>query len=139
MTDKRAEAHDRASLLVQTGQALIQAAAAGIFGGKPITIHRVDSIAGPRAGGVDLYAGVQTGLLAHPDWSEPPGEGWTDLFDPARLSSFFLPSPRPRLFLIDNNSPPVIPTIRPWSAPGATRPCWLCSWTPDCVSPRSAR
>jgi len=56
--------NQQADLLVQTGQALIQAAAAGTFGGKPISILRVETIAGPRAGGVDLYAGVQTGILA---------------------------------------------------------------------------
>ena len=27
-------------------------------------------------------------FLAHPDWSEPPCQTWTDLFDPARLSTF---------------------------------------------------
>ena len=30
-------------------------------------------------------------FLAHPDWSEPPDEGWTDLFDPSRLSTFTPP------------------------------------------------
>ncbi|HIP97633.1 MAG TPA: hypothetical protein EYH32_10515 [Anaerolineae bacterium] len=55
---------ERANLLVQTGQALIQAAAAGTFGGKPISIIRAETISGPRAGSVDLYAGVQTGILA---------------------------------------------------------------------------
>ena len=56
--------NQQTDLLLQTGQALIQAAAAGTFGGKPISILRVETVAGPRAGGVDLYAGVHTGVLA---------------------------------------------------------------------------
>ncbi|MBC7250510.1 MAG: hypothetical protein H5T62_09520 [Anaerolineae bacterium] len=42
-----------------------------------------------------LLARPHDDFLAHPDRSEPPGEGWTDLFDPARLSSF-APAPQPQ-------------------------------------------
>ena len=57
MTDKRAD------LLIQTARAFIQAAGAGAFGGRSIQILRAETVAGPRAGAVALYAGLETGRL----------------------------------------------------------------------------
>lgn len=53
----------RAELLTQMSQAIIQAAAAGALTGSPIQVFRAEVIAGPRAGAVQLYAGLATGAL----------------------------------------------------------------------------
>ncbi len=52
----------RTELLTQMSQAIIRAAAAGVLG-DPIQVFRAEIVAGPRAGAVQLYAGLATGIL----------------------------------------------------------------------------
>ena len=51
------------ALLRQTAQAVIEAAMTGALGGNPIPIQRAETIAGPRAGAIRLFAGLGTGDL----------------------------------------------------------------------------
>jgi hypothetical protein len=57
MADKRGE------LLTQMSQAIIQAAGSGVLTGDALPVFRAEVIAGPRAGAVQLYAGLSTGPL----------------------------------------------------------------------------
>jgi hypothetical protein len=57
MADRRAE------LVVQAAQALVNAAGAGMITGEPLPIYRAETVAGPRAGALRLYAGLGTGPL----------------------------------------------------------------------------
>ncbi len=63
----RESRHDkREALLNQLASQVIQAASAGALTGhasQPITIQKADTIAGPRAGAVEFYAGIQAGAL----------------------------------------------------------------------------
>ncbi len=55
---------ERAELLVQTAQGLVQIAGMGVLTkGEPVQVFRVETVAGPRAGAVRLYAGLATGTL----------------------------------------------------------------------------
>lgn len=49
-------------LLTQTAQSLLTALQTGALG-RPIPAYRVETIAGPRAGAVRVYAGLETGTL----------------------------------------------------------------------------
>ena len=57
MADKRAE------LLMETANALIQATAASVLTNEPLRVFRAETIAGPRAGAVRLFAGLDAGTL----------------------------------------------------------------------------
>lgn len=57
MDDRRAE------YLMQTAQALVNAAASGFLASEAMPIFRVETVAGPRAGAVRLFAGLGTGSL----------------------------------------------------------------------------
>jgi hypothetical protein len=54
---------DRATLLNQTAQAVIQASAVGVLGRQAIQILHAETVAGPRAGAVRFYAGLASGTL----------------------------------------------------------------------------
>jgi len=58
MADKQKQTY-----LTQMAQALIAAAAQGAFGGTPIPVPRAETVNGPRAGAVRLFAGWHTGTL----------------------------------------------------------------------------
>lgn len=49
--------------LQQWAQSVAQAAAAGAFGGKPLGLRRVETIRGPRAGALEVDAGMHAGRL----------------------------------------------------------------------------
>lgn len=53
---------DKQDFLNQTAQALIGAAKAGALG-RPVQIFKAETIAGPRAGALRLFAGLATGYL----------------------------------------------------------------------------
>jgi hypothetical protein len=53
---------DKETYLRKTAEALVLAAQQGVFG-RPIQVLGAETIAGPRAGAVRLYAGLQSGLL----------------------------------------------------------------------------
>ena len=60
--NKQAQATDpRKTLLEQWATGLVKAATAGALGGKPLTLRSVETIRGPRAGALEIDAGVEAG------------------------------------------------------------------------------
>ncbi len=54
----------REKLLNQWASAIVQHAAAGTLDrGRPIAIHSIEAVAGPRAGALEIHAGLDTGRL----------------------------------------------------------------------------
>lgn len=56
-------ADNRGELLVTWARAIEAAAARGLFGGRPITLRSCRVVAGPRAGALEVDAGVDAGAL----------------------------------------------------------------------------
>ena len=54
---------DRLEYLTRWAGSLAQAAAAGALGGKPITVRSIETVRGPRAGAVEVDAGIDAGKL----------------------------------------------------------------------------
>lgn len=55
--------HQRERLLEAWSRYLVDAARQGALTGKPITITRIEGIAGPRAGALEIYCGLDAGRL----------------------------------------------------------------------------
>lgn len=54
----------RKNLLTQWATSIAQAAQSGALdGGKPITIHSIETVCGPRAGALEIHSGFDTGRL----------------------------------------------------------------------------
>lgn len=56
-------ADSRAALLTQWAGGIARAAAAGALGGRPLALRRVEAIRGPRAGALEIDAGIEAGRL----------------------------------------------------------------------------
>ncbi len=54
---------DRKMLLQEWAQRLAEAASQGHLDGKPIAIQRIETISGPRAGALEMFAGLDAGRL----------------------------------------------------------------------------
>lgn len=56
-------ASTREQLLTDWATYLVEAAHSGALMGKPCPIARIETVAGPRAGALEIYAGIQAGAL----------------------------------------------------------------------------
>jgi hypothetical protein len=54
---------NRNRLLTSWAQHLAQAARSGALTGKPCPISRIETISGPRAGALEIFAGLESGRL----------------------------------------------------------------------------
>lgn len=54
---------EKTTLLREWARYLVSAARRGGLGGQPIAVQRVEAVAGPRAGALEIYAGLDSGRL----------------------------------------------------------------------------
>jgi hypothetical protein len=57
------KAKSQLDFLTRWAAAVIQASQAGVFGGKPVQIMQVETVSGPRAGALEIHAGIDSGRL----------------------------------------------------------------------------